>query len=83
MYHIANLRNCITVVPSCCSTAIVHYIGPLGGDQQGAMFGVEITVSRVQCTYINLLLVEVYNGNRPKCFLYVHVLVSCTMHKAF
>ena len=34
-------------VEGCCSTAIVHYIGPLGGDQQGTMFGVEITVSHV------------------------------------
>ena len=30
-----------------CSTAIVHYIGRLGEDQPGTMFGVEIIVSHV------------------------------------
>ena len=29
----------------CCSTARVHYIGRLTGDQPGTMFGVDITVS--------------------------------------
>ena len=29
----------------CCTTARVHYIGHLTGDQPGTMFGVEITVS--------------------------------------
>ena len=29
----------------CCSTAVVHYIGTLTGDNPGTMFGVEITVS--------------------------------------
>ena len=33
----------------CCSTAVVHYIGTITGDNPGTMFGVEITVSLSIC----------------------------------